>query len=228
MANYARILLIAAFAAITSCAAGDAKDIETWTTSVLDPWLKGELPGKLAPARSGEKIGPAALISTGPQESNSCITIRFDRRQFSEQFLSQLLASSSGSNFAPFTSNGVEVVVGEESVFLNVYPGVVLLLRPDLVYPSQTRAFVDMQPVGRVEWVAGNVAIDKHVSNLAKFGNFVIAPVSKAVSIARGDVTVQKDGSIAGSGRPASQADLPKKFPPRRITQNDKSIRCAV
>jgi len=228
MFNYARILLVAGLVGITSCVASNAKDVETWTTSVLDPWLAGELPAKLSPAKAGEEIRPAALISTGPQESNSCVTIRFDRRQFTHEFLSQLVAGSPGNNFAPFTSNGVEVVVGDESVFLNVYPGVVLLLRPELIYPNKTRAFANDRPVGRVEWVAGNVAIDKHVADLAKFKNFVIAPVSRAVSLARGDVTVQKDGSIAGIGRPGSQADLPKKHPPRRLTQSEKSVRCAL
>lgn len=213
---------------ISSCTARDVNGVETWTKSVLASWLGGELPVSLSPAKSGQEVRIAALVSTGPQDRNSCLTVRFDRAQFTEQFLSQLLASpTTRSDFAPFTSSGVEVVVSEQHVFLNVYPGVVLLVRPDLAYAKQTRVFASSEPVGRVEWVEGSVGISERVRDLAKFKNFVVAPVSKDISIQRSDVTVQKDGTVTGVGRPVSEADLPKKFPPRRTTDNEKSVRCA-
>jgi hypothetical protein len=222
-----RILLAAATLAISSCTAADVNGVEAWTKVVLGSSLAGELPVSLSPAKTGQEVRTAALISTGPQERNSCLTIRFERSQFNEQFLSQLLASPTRNDFAPFTSNGVEIVLGEQHVFLNVYPGVVLLVRPDLAYAKQTRAFASAEPVGRVEWVEGSVGISEPVRDLAKFKNFVVAPVSKEISIQRSDVTVQKDGTVTGVGRPVSQADLPKKFPPRRAMANEKSVRCA-
>lgn len=221
------ILLAAVAATISSCTARDVNEVGVWTQSVLAPWVAGELPVSLSPAKTGQEVGIAALISTGPQDRKSCLTIRFDRAQFTEQFLSQLLESpTTRSDFAPFTSSGVEVVVGEQHVFLNVYPGVVLLLRPDLAYAKQTRAFVSNEPVGRVEWAEGSVGVSERVRDLAKFKNFVVAPVSKDISIQRSDVTVQKDGTVTGVGRPVSEADLPKKYPPRRAG-NEKSVRCA-
>lgn len=226
MVRYLRILFVVVPLVISSCTAKEVNDIETWTKSVLNPWLAGELPASLSAAKNSREIRVAALISTGPQERNSCLTIRFDRRQFTEQFLSRLLAGSSRSDFAPFTSYGVEVVFNEEDVFLNVYPGVVLLLRPDLVYPGETRAFAAKEPVGRIEWVRGTVGIAEPISDVGKFKNFVVAPVSKEISIQRSDVNVQKDGSITAVGRPVSQADLPKKFPPRRARGNESSVRC--
>jgi hypothetical protein len=228
MMKCVRILLVAATVAISSCTARDVNGVETWTKLVLAPWLPGELPVSLSPAKTGQEVRIAALVSTGPQERNSCLTIRFDRSQFTEQFLSQLLASPpTRGDFAPFTSNGVEVVLGENHVFVNVYPGVVLLLRPDLAYAKGARAFASNEPVGRVEWVEGSVGLSGHVGDLGKFKNFVVAPVSKDISIQRSDVTVQKDGTVSGVGRPVSQADLPKKLPPRRAAGNEKSVRCA-
>lgn len=213
---------------ISGCVAKDAKEIETWTKSILDPWLAGELPSQLSPAKNGQAIRLAALISTGPQERNSCLTIRFDRREFTQQFLSSLFADfTNASDFVPFTSNGVEVVLSDEFVFLNVYPGVVLLLRPDLTYPGKTRAFAGNDAVGRVEWVEGAVGIAEQISALGKLRNFAVAPVSKEILIDRRDVTTQKDGGITAVV-PVGQADLPKRSPPRRAKGDEKPVRCAL
>jgi hypothetical protein len=216
---------------MTSCAPPSSEGLAAWTKEVLRPYLQGQEIA-LTPTKSGDTVNLPAVISTGPTKENACVTIQFERSLFDDRFIKALFFSGDGANveqLLPFAGRGVEAVLTQDAVLLNVYPSVVLHLRSDIIYPGGYRAFKSSKINGRITWVKGTVGLTKGIPQTKVLDKFVYAPVSDAVTASGGEAIKQADGSYTLNVPLDKNAlNLPKRFPPKRVDSGSASaVRCS-
>jgi hypothetical protein len=151
------------------------------------------------------------------------LTIEFRRAHLQEPFVRGFFLGEDKSvrKNHPFASPGIEAILTDKRLILNIHSGVVLHLRNGMSQFQGYETFVDENVKGRVTEVEGNVfsSSDSEYINI-KLGDYYVSTFpSLDINLMRpGSVKQQPDGSyIITDPLKGYEGKLPVRYPPKVI-----------
>ena len=142
--------------------------------SVFYPTL---LPNELRFGRvaEGQEIRLNSVIVIRGLQNNGRLTIEFRRSDLQKDFIRDFFFGEDADVVSnhPFTSAGIEPILTDERLILNIYPGVALHFRNDMESARHYKTFVSDDVKGKVKSVTGKVYFSSdHEYIKIKLNNF--------------------------------------------------------
>lgn len=183
------------------------------------------LPNELAFDRvvEGQDLALNSVVVMPRLTDGGSLTIEFRRSDLQEAFVRRFFFDSDPKILKrhPFAREGIEAILTDERLILNLYPGVSLHLRNDMEYAADFETFINSHVTGKVSSVEGEVFYsDDHEYIIIKLKGFYTTATLGAVTSAPGSdpgrlaIRQNPDGGYEAVVPPGGYKG-PARYPPR-------------
>lgn len=181
------------------------------------------LPGELTfdKAIEGQEIPLNTAIVMPSVGEQGLLTIEFMRADLDKDFVQALFYGGDARARAhhPFAHLGIEAVLTDERLILNIHPGVVLHLREDMDRSRSYKTFANPDSTGKITSVSGEVycSVDPDFSKIKLHAFYVSISAGAVGSETPGATVTRKPDGSREISIPGEKLRLPKRYPQRIV-----------